>query len=102
MGDLLDHVPDVRDGLTRAQRLVLFTLAETAKEIGRDSVPTAMLYGRVVERLDMSELQFQAILRSLGIMGDVAGTVRPAEGIGPGALETGGLNPRDLVGDEEE
>ncbi len=62
----LDHLPDVRDGLTRRQRVVLFTLHETQRELGGRSVPTAMLYGRVVERLDMSQAELIAILQSLG------------------------------------
>lgn len=62
-----DTLPDVRDGLTRIQRVVLDELAQVAKELGRDNVPTALLYGRVVERIDMSVAELQAILRSLGV-----------------------------------
>ena len=60
------HVPDVRDGLTRAQRVVLDELAKARRELGRESVPTVLLYGRVVEKVDLSEEQFLAILASLG------------------------------------
>lgn len=62
-----DTLPDVRDGLTRIQRVVMYELSSAAKELGRDNVPTALLYGRVVERIDMSVEELQAILRSLGV-----------------------------------
>ena len=45
----LDDIPEVRDGLTRKERVVLTVLAETQRERGDRSVPTAMLYGRVVD-----------------------------------------------------
>jgi hypothetical protein len=59
-------IPDVRDGLTRPERLVLWVLSETQKELRGRSVPTAMLYGRVVEHLDMSPDELIAILQRLG------------------------------------
>lgn len=61
-----DAIPDVRDGLTRRERVVLFTLHEVQKERGGRAVPTAMLYGRVVERLDMSQQELIEILQRLG------------------------------------
>ena len=61
-----DAIPDVRDGLTRRERVVLFTLHEVQKERGGRAVPTAMLYGRVVERLDMSQRELIEILQRLG------------------------------------
>ncbi len=64
--DELDDIPDVRDGLTRLQRIVLVELQRARAELGRESVPTALLYGRVVERVSISEERFQEILRSLG------------------------------------
>ena len=60
-----DRLPDARDGLTRAERIVLFTLHEIQKERGDRNVPTAMLYGRVVERIDMSVDELQRILQRL-------------------------------------
>ncbi|MEM7250650.1 MAG: hypothetical protein AAF493_04470 [Pseudomonadota bacterium] len=66
----LDDIPDVRDGLTRRQRVVLWTLHEAQRELNRETVPTVMLYGRVCERINMSEAEFQAVLRSLGVTGD--------------------------------
>lgn len=44
-----DEVPDVRDGLTREERIVLWVLNELQKERGDYNVPTAMLWGRVCE-----------------------------------------------------
>lgn len=60
-----DDLPDVRDGLTRAERVVLVTLAELQAALGGRNVPTAMLYGRVVEKLDMSVEELQRILQRL-------------------------------------
>ena len=52
----LDDLPDVRDGLTRVERVILYVLWETQRERGDRNVPTAMLYGRVVERIDMPSI----------------------------------------------
>lgn len=57
-----DDLPDVRDGLTRKERIVLWQLHETQRELGGRNVPTAMLYGRVVEHIDMSVQELQWIL----------------------------------------
>jgi len=57
-----DLIPDVRDGLTRKERAVLYCLRETQKELKDRSVPTIMLYGRVIEKVDMSQQEFQSIL----------------------------------------
>ncbi len=64
--DIREAIPDVRDGLTRPQRIVLWVLSETQKELGGRNVPTAMLYGRVVEHLDITCEQLNGILQSLG------------------------------------
>ena len=61
-----DDIPDARDGLTRKERVVLYVLNELQKELGRERAPTAMLYGRVVEHIDMSVEELQAILQRLG------------------------------------
>jgi hypothetical protein len=61
----LDDIPDVRDGLTRAERVILYVLAETERELKGRNVPTAMLYGRVVEHIDLSIPEFQRILQRL-------------------------------------
>lgn len=57
-----DLIPDVRDGLTRKERAVLYCLRETQKELKDRNVPTIMLYGRVIEKVDMSQQEFQSIL----------------------------------------
>ena len=59
------QVPDARDGLTRLQRVILVELARLEKERGGGHVPTAMLYGRVVEQVDVSVEEFQAVLAEL-------------------------------------
>ncbi|MFO0590789.1 MAG: hypothetical protein U0441_24815 [Polyangiaceae bacterium] len=65
-----DDLPDVRDGLTRVERVILYTLWETQKERGGRNVPTAMLYGRVVERVNISVPEFQRIMQKLvGVQG---------------------------------
>ncbi|HUS29808.1 MAG TPA: hypothetical protein VMZ53_14990 [Kofleriaceae bacterium] len=58
-------LPDARDGLTRLERIILWQLHEAQKELGRDSVPTALLYGRVVEHINVSVDEFQAVLQRL-------------------------------------
>ena len=56
---------DARDGLTRLERIILWQLREIQRELGRESVPTAMLYGRVLEHVDVSVADFQATLQRL-------------------------------------
>ena len=58
-------LPDARDGLTRLERIILWQLHEAQKELGRDSVPTALLYGRVVEHVNVTVEEFQAVLARL-------------------------------------
>ncbi|UJR82705.1 hypothetical protein [Sandaracinus amylolyticus] len=64
----LDRMPDARDGLTRVERVVLWQLAELQKERGGRDVPTAMLYGRVVEHVDISVDELQRTLQRLGTL----------------------------------
>ncbi len=64
--DPRDALPDVRDGLTRAERVVLHQLALLERERGGRDVPTAQLYGRVVEHVDLSVGELQRILARLG------------------------------------
>ena len=61
-----DGIPDVRDGLTREERLVLYVLHETQKERGDRNVPTAMLWGRVCEHFYISPEDLSAMLARLG------------------------------------
>ena len=60
------ELPDVRDGLTHKERIVLWVLAKTQAERGDRNVPTTMLYGRVVEHVDMSMTELVAIVERLG------------------------------------
>lgn len=62
MSDYRDYIPDVRDGLTRLERIILYVLNETQKELGGRNVPTTMLYGRVIELYDVDEDQFRRAL----------------------------------------
>jgi hypothetical protein len=61
-----DRVPDVRDGLTRKERVVLYVLHETQKERGDRNVPTAMLWGRVCEHFYISPEELSEMLARLG------------------------------------
>jgi hypothetical protein len=61
-----DTIPDVRDGLTRQERLVLYVLHQTQKERGDRNVPTAMLWGRVCEHFYISPDELSAMLARLG------------------------------------
>jgi hypothetical protein len=61
-----DGIPDVRDGLTREERVVLYVLHETQKERGGRNVPTAMLWGRVCEHFYISPEELSLMLARLG------------------------------------
>ena len=61
-----DNIPDVRDGLTRAERVVLYVLHETQKERGGRNVPTVMLWGRVCEHINISPEDLSLMLARLG------------------------------------
>lgn len=63
--EILNNIPDVRDGLTRKERIILTCLNELQKERGGRNVPSAMLYGRVIEMIDLSEEEMQSILQKL-------------------------------------
>jgi hypothetical protein len=65
-----DFLPDVRDGLTRQERVVLWVLRETQKERGDRDVPTAMLWGRVCEHFYISPADLSAMLARLGARHD--------------------------------
>lgn len=60
--DPLDNLPDVRDGLTRRERIVLWCLSELQQERGDRHVPTGMLYGSIVEHVNMTVEEMQSIL----------------------------------------
>jgi hypothetical protein len=61
-----DRTPDIRDGLTRKERVVLYVLHETQKERGDRNVPTAMLWGRVCEHFYISPDELSLMLARLG------------------------------------
>jgi hypothetical protein len=61
----LGGLPDVRDGLTRLERAILVELARAEQELGGRNVPTAMLYGRVVEHVEIGVPEFQRALNRL-------------------------------------
>lgn len=60
-----DDLPNIRDGLTRKERVILYCIQDIQHELGGRNVPTAMLYGRVVEYVDMSVDEMQLILQRL-------------------------------------
>lgn len=60
-----DALPDMRDGLNHKERIILHCLHEARQETGRESIPTAMLYGRVVEHLNISQEEFMTIVTRL-------------------------------------
>ena len=63
---LLDTLPDVRDGLTREERVVLYVLHQTQQGRGGRNVPTAMLWGRVCEHVYISPERLSELLARLG------------------------------------
>jgi hypothetical protein len=83
------EIPDVRDGLTRLERIVLYVLAQAQRELNGRAVPTAMLYGRVLEHVDVSEDTLQACLQRLGA-GAGAGEKQPGTSA-PQVTVTGGF-----------
>jgi hypothetical protein len=68
----LPILPDIRDGLTHRERIVLWCLSELQKERGNRHVPTGMLYGSVVEHVNMTVDEMQSML--VRLIGD---TLRP-------------------------
>jgi hypothetical protein len=60
-----DALPDVRDGLTRLERVILFELERAQTELNDRNVPSMLLYGRVVEHLPVSPAEFQRALSRL-------------------------------------
>lgn len=59
------ELPDVRDGLTKTERIVLTTLQELQRERGGRSVSAMELYGRVVEKTNLSQRELQSVLARL-------------------------------------
>ncbi|NLO79230.1 MAG: hypothetical protein GX093_02790 [Xanthomonadaceae bacterium] len=63
-----DRLPNLVDGLTRQERIVLHVLRQVQRERGGRPVPTVMLYGRVLEHIDLSEQELQQCLARLGTL----------------------------------
>jgi hypothetical protein len=68
-----EDLADVRDGLNRRERVVLYVLHQTQRERGDRSVPTAMLWGRVCEHFYISPEELSAMLARLGARGQDQG-----------------------------
>ncbi len=60
-----NNLPDVRDGLSHKDRIILSCLNQIQHELGDRNVPTIMLYGRVLEHIDIGEAELQSILQRL-------------------------------------
>jgi len=61
-------IPDVRDGLTREERTVLYVLHQIQQERVDRTVPTAMLWGRVCEHFYIAPQDLSLMLARLGAM----------------------------------
>jgi hypothetical protein len=61
-----DDIPDVRDGLTRKERIVLKVLNDLQQERGDHNVPTPLLWGRVCEYFYISPESLSELLARLG------------------------------------
>jgi len=69
MANLKDHIPDVRDGLTRIERAVLVCLHDLQQENGNRNVPTILIWGELIDRgYDISRDELNAMLARLGAM----------------------------------
>jgi len=62
---VLDDIPDARDGLSRKERVVQWVLGRAEGERKGRAVRAAMIYGRVLEHVDMSIEEFMQILERL-------------------------------------
>lgn len=60
------NVPDVRDGLSLVERIIITVLHSAEQEMPGRALPTAMLYGRVLEYINISEAELVACLQRLG------------------------------------
>jgi hypothetical protein len=63
-----DDLPDARDGLTRKERVVLWVLRRAERERKGRGVRAAMLYGRVIEHVDMSVAEFMRLVERLSAL----------------------------------
>jgi hypothetical protein len=58
-------LPDVRDGLTRIERVILRELQRAQAELHGRNVPSMLLYGRVLEQVEVSREEFTHLLSRL-------------------------------------
>lgn len=61
-----NDMADVRDGLNNVERTILTVLHRAQQELAGRALPTAMLYGRVLEHIDISEAEMVACLQRMG------------------------------------
>ena len=61
-----DDLPDARDGLSRKERVVLWTIATLQAERADRNVPLLLLHGRVLEHVDLGIAELQEIVARLG------------------------------------
>ena len=66
---VMETIPDVRDGLTRTECIILHVLNQAQQERNGRNVPTVMLYGRVLEYVNLSEAELHVYLDRLGVKG---------------------------------
>ena len=59
------NLPDVRDGLTHKERIILYCLKITQEEFKGHNVPTITLYGRVCEHINISQGEFLRLLAKM-------------------------------------
>src|SRR2546426_12146319 len=64
--DPRDYLSNVRDGLSHRERIVLQCLYDLQQARGGRNVPTGMLYGTVVEHVDMTIEEMQSIFGATG------------------------------------
>ncbi len=65
---LEDQIPDIRDGLTRIERAVLLCLHDLHKARDGRNVPTALLWGELIQRgYDLSPDELNQILLRLSL-----------------------------------
>jgi len=62
---------DVRDGLSRKQRVIIHCLHILEAEKPGCNISTCMLYGRVFEHIDIGVDEMQAILNTITAAGDL-------------------------------
>lgn len=61
----MTDLPDARDGLTRLERIILWQLHAAEQEHPGQLVKSTLLYGRVIEHIDVSVDEFTATLQKL-------------------------------------